>query len=65
MNKKELQELLISEIKQNKGNTPRSLMIDGTEWIHSSSQRVGEYTLFRFRENKVEEYKEKSIMVAL
>ena len=62
MNNQELKSLLINKIKE-LGKTPRELEIDGSIYFWSGGQRIGNSTLYRYRENTLNNPKEKQIML--
>jgi len=62
MNNQELKNLLLSKIKET-GKTPIYLIIDKQEYIWCGGQRVGGNQLYRYRENTIDNPKEKQIML--
>ena len=62
MNNQELRNLLINKIKEI-GKIPKQIEIEGSIYNWSGGQRVGTQQLYKYRENKIDNSKEKQILL--
>ena len=63
MTKEELKKLLINKIKENKGETPRELNINGNIYLWSGGQKIRNSYLYRYRNEKIDINEEKQIVL--
>ena len=62
MNNQELRNLLINKIKET-GKIPKQIEIEGSIYNWSGGQRLGSQQLYKYRENKIDNPKEKQILL--